>query len=134
MAAETLVFADAFASAFILEHDLQRTLGREIPLLMLTDSKFLFDLITRYRCTTEKRLMTDIAAIREAYNDRIISNIGLFCSDHNLADAMTKIGHNMALQTILRIHCIPHPIEQYIVDSRFVFRRPFIILWVHTSP
>jgi hypothetical protein len=54
----------------------------------------------------------------EAYNGRIISNIGLICSDYNAADAMTKIGHNMTLQTILRTHRITHPIEQYIVDSR----------------
>jgi hypothetical protein len=118
MAAQTLAFADAFDNEFILKHDLQRMLGREIPLLMLTDSKFLFDVITSNRYTTEKRLMTDIAVILEAYNERIISNIGLICSDSNTADATTKIGHNKALQTVLCTHRIAHPIEQYIVDTR----------------
>jgi hypothetical protein len=54
----------------------------------MTDSKFLFAVITNNRYTTEKRLMTDIAAVREAYNNRIISNNGLICSDDNAADAM----------------------------------------------
>jgi hypothetical protein len=36
MAPEALAFSDSFDHAFIIKHDLQRMLGREIPLLMLT--------------------------------------------------------------------------------------------------
>lgn len=117
MAAEALAFADAFDQAYILKHDLQRILGQEIPLFMLTDSKLLFDVITGNRYTTEKRLMVDIAAVREAYNDRIIANIGLIRSEYNAADAMTKITLNVPLTNILRTHRVSHPIEQYVVDS-----------------
>jgi hypothetical protein len=38
--------------------------------------------------------MADIASIREAYKDRVIANNALMRSEHNPADAMTKIGHN----------------------------------------
>ena len=97
MAADALAFADAFDHAFILKHDLQRILGREVPLLMLTDSKLLFDAITGNKYTTEKRLMVDIAFIRKAHHDHIISNIALIRSEHNAADAMTKVTQKYCL-------------------------------------
>ena len=78
MAAETLTFVDGFDNAFILRHDLQRMLGRGIPLLMLTDSKAPFDVITGSKYTTEKILIVDLAAIREAYNERTIRISDLF--------------------------------------------------------
>jgi hypothetical protein len=121
MAAEALAFADAFDHAFILKHDLQRILGREVPLLMLTDSKFLFDVITGNKYTTEKKLMADIASIREAYNDRTISNIALIRREHNAADAMTKIAQNAALQAVLHTHRVSHPLEQNVIDTRLFY-------------
>jgi hypothetical protein len=118
MAAEALVFSDAFDHASILKNDLQRILGREVPLLMLTDSKLLFDVITGNKYTTEKRLMADIASIWDAYKDRTISNIALIRSEHNAADAMPKIAQNAALQEILHTHRVSHPLEQYVIDTR----------------
>ena len=64
---------------------------------MITDSKLLVDVITGNNYTTEKRLMVDIASIREAYNDHIISNIALIRSEHNAADAMTKVTQKYCL-------------------------------------
>eukprot|EP00171_Calliarthron_tuberculosum_P003375 IDg3375t1 len=61
----------------------------------------LFDIITRNRQTSEKRLMIDIRAAREAYNERDISNIALIESEHNPADALTKIKSNKALSKLL---------------------------------
>lgn len=46
-----------------------------MPILMIADSELLFDVITGNRYTTEARLMVDIADVRAAYNQRIISNI-----------------------------------------------------------
>jgi hypothetical protein len=47
MASETLAFAHGFDAAFLIRHYLERMLGRVIPLVMLTDSKALFDILTR---------------------------------------------------------------------------------------
>ena len=116
IAAENLAFVDGFGNAFILRHDLQRMLGRKILLLMLTDSKALFDVITGSDYTTEKRLMVDLAAIREAYNDRTISIIGLIRSEHNPAAGLTKTGPNAAWQKLLQTNKLQHPIEQYVID------------------
>lgn len=70
MAAETLAFVNAFDSASVIKHNLKRMLGVSIPMPMLTASEPLFGIITRSRCTTERRLEIDIAAAREAYVNR----------------------------------------------------------------
>jgi hypothetical protein len=90
MAAETLAFAQAFDAAFALRHQLFEMLGREVPILMHTDSAALFDAITRYKRTTEARLMIDIHAVREAYRRKELHNVALIRSEYNIADAMTR--------------------------------------------
>jgi hypothetical protein len=39
-------------------------------------------------------------------------------SEHNAADAMTKIAQNAAWQEILHTHRVSHPLEQYVIDTR----------------
>jgi hypothetical protein len=117
MASETLAFAQGFESAFLIRHDLENLLGKTIPLIILTDSNALFDILTRNKSSTERRLMVDVAAVREAYHDLTISNVGLINSIHNPADGMTKVGCNQALLKLLTTHHIDHPIEQYILRN-----------------
>ena len=47
---------------------------------MLTGSLQMFDVITKASYTSEKRLMIDVAATREAYGRDEISNVGLVSS------------------------------------------------------
>lgn len=61
--------------------------------------------------------MVDIAAVHEAYNQRLISNIAFIKKEHNVADALTKIKSNDALLRMLRLHILNHPVEQYVVDN-----------------
>jgi hypothetical protein len=116
-AGETLAFAEAFDASFILRHDLSKILNRHIPLLMLTDSESLFKTLTKARYTTERRLLVDIAAARQAYHAKDISNIGLIASRYNAADGLTKIGSNPALYKILTTATIEHPIEQWVIEA-----------------
>jgi len=53
----------------MLRHDLERMYDQHLPLVMQSGSKQTFDFITRASHTTEKRLMIDLAAAREAYNN-----------------------------------------------------------------
>eukprot|EP00171_Calliarthron_tuberculosum_P005221 IDg5221t1 len=115
MAGETLAFVDAFDQAYILRHDLDRILNQFIPVIMLTDSEILFKVLTRARCTTEKRLMVDISATRQAYNDHLISNVGLISSEDNPADGLTKTKPNKALINLLRSHKLNHNVKQYVI-------------------
>jgi hypothetical protein len=116
MAAETLAFADGFDCAFTLREELKRLLGKHVPMLMLTDSAGLFDAITRHNRTSEGRLMLDIYAARESYRNREMDNIALIRSQHNIADAMTKVRGNSALLDLLRAHRIEHPVARYVLN------------------
>eukprot|EP00171_Calliarthron_tuberculosum_P022198 IDg22198t1 len=117
MASETLAFADSFDSAYTIKHDLEQTLGRRIPLPMLTDSQALFDILTRAKYTTEKRLMIEIAAARQAYNEKEIDNITLIESKYNLAGALTKIAPNETLNNLMKTRKASHLIRQYIIET-----------------
>ena len=55
LAAEVYAFADAFNMAFTIRQDLSKMISRNVQLTMLTDSKSLFDIITKGSQTTEKR-------------------------------------------------------------------------------
>lgn len=69
---------------------------------MFTDSKQLFDALTRRKQTTEKRLMIDIASAREAYKKFEIQAVGLIRGDQNPADGLTKDHDNGALEILLQ--------------------------------
>jgi hypothetical protein len=90
---EVLAFADAFDYAYTLRHNLEHMFGKSIPLSMLTDSKFLFDVISKSSSTLEGRLMIDITVSREASNRKELSDIGLVRSEFNPADSFTKAGN-----------------------------------------
>jgi hypothetical protein len=59
--------------------------------------------------------MLDIYVAREAYSNRDMDNIALIRTQHNLADALTKICGNSALLLALRTHRIEHPVVQYVL-------------------
>ena len=86
-----------------------------IPLLMLIDSKCLFDVITSNRNTEEGRLMIDIFAARQAYGRGEIDNIGLVAGEHNIADDLTKLEGNGKLFEAMQKGYLDHPVRDYII-------------------
>ena len=76
LVAEVIAFADLFDGAFTFRAQLEQALSRSIPLHVLIDSKYLFKIIGKSLRTSEKRLMLDISATREAYNSEQISHVG----------------------------------------------------------
>ena len=91
----------------------------------MTDLKLLFDVITRKRYTTEARLMMEIAAVREAYNQRLIPNIAFIKTEHNVADALAKTKSNDAPLWMLQTHMLNHLVEQFVVDKHIALTAPF---------
>jgi hypothetical protein len=112
---EVHAFADAFDYAIVLKRDLEAMLSQEIPLTMLTDSKSLFDVITKSSTTTERRLMIDISAVRNAYDVGEIQDVGWVRTNFNPADAFTKIGSCEALESIVASNSSKLPIEQWVI-------------------
>lgn len=115
---EIYAFADAFDVAYIIKRDLELILERSVRLQMFTDSKSLFDIITKCSSTTEKRLLIDVKAVREAYEKFEVSDVGFVRTENNPADSFTKLKPNDALQRILSHNKSDFPIDQWIVRTK----------------
>ena len=115
MGAETYALADAFDFAFCCKKDLERILEQRIPLQMLTDSKSLFDVITKCSNTSERRLMIDVDAVRTAYLKHEISNFGFLRGPNNPADGLTKPKSCPALIHLMRTGKANFVVEQWVI-------------------
>ena len=90
MSGEVIAFSDMFDIAISMSVELSKILNRKVPMQLLTDSKSLFDVISKGSRTSEKRIMLDIAAAREGFRDKLISDIEFVRSNANIADGLTK--------------------------------------------
>ncbi len=115
MAGEVIAFSDMFDVASSLSFDLSTVLMKSIPIHLFTDSKCLFDAISKGSRTSEKRIMIDISAAREGFKDKVISNIGFVRSQNNIADALTKDMKQKALRDALASGKLEINCEQWII-------------------
>ena len=80
-----------------IKSTIDKILEVNLPLVLCTDSKSLYDCLVRLTTTQEKRLMIDVISLRQAYERRQITEIKWIEGDANPADAMTKGKPNEAL-------------------------------------
>ena len=116
---EVYAFADGFDFAFMLRHDLQEIMGQTIPMSMFTDSESLFKVIVKSTTTTGKRLMIDIQAAREAYDQSEISDVGWIVSEDNPADGLSKPKRCELLESILDSGRNELKAEKWIIRNNF---------------
>lgn len=84
--------------------------GRSIPVLLLTDIKCHFDVLTSNESTTEGTLMLDIFAAWKGYTRREIENIGLIRREVNFADDLTKMNGNGALTAAMEMNKLAYDV------------------------
>ena len=101
----------------VLAHDLESITGRKFPVHLMTDSKSIFDTITKLSGVSEKRLMIDISALRQAYSTGEISNIGHVLTKYNIADSLTKRSKCALLDELLRTGKLSHPVNLWIIHE-----------------
>ena len=73
-----------------------------ISTIICTDSFSLYECMVKLGTTKEKRLMIDIMAIRQSYEQREITEIIWITGDLNPAHSMTKHASNIALIYIIK--------------------------------
>lgn len=79
LAAELVSFSDLFDPAFTAATEVGTLLrNTSVPVRLLTDNKFLFEVIRKTYSTSEKRLMLDIAPAREVYRSGLRLPISAF--------------------------------------------------------
>ena len=102
LSAELYAMMYGFDTSSVILHTLRSFLGKSIPLRLYTDSKCLFDSLTRLNSTTEKRLLIDLSLLREAYELREITEVLWIPGKQNPADGMTKQGPCHALLQLIK--------------------------------
>lgn len=102
--------AYGFERSFILRRDVQLM----PPLHCFTDLKQLFDSIPG-QLKTERRLMIDIMAAREAYEGIEVTQLGLVSSDDNPVDGLSKVKDNGALAPSLESGIDTCAVQQWIM-------------------
>ena len=62
----------------------------QLPLVLYTDLKSLYNCLVKLGTTQEKRLMVNLMCLRQAYEQHKITEVKWINGGNNPADAMTK--------------------------------------------
>ena len=118
LGAEVYAFNHYLDYLLALAHDISSIIDCKIKTVMFTDSKSLFDTITKLSTVSEKRLLIDISAICENYTTRDLSNIAHVRSNNNIANILTntKTGNSLHLELMSSAR-LSHPISQWIIPQ-----------------
>lgn len=98
---ETFANLDAFNAAYAVALNLRLALARTLKMVMFTDSKQLFGALVRGMMTTKRRLTVDIASACDSYCFFETGCVGLVKRSDNLADGLTNVSGNGALEQVL---------------------------------
>jgi hypothetical protein len=61
--------------AYLIKTTLDLILNKDIPLIICTDSKSLYNCLVKLGITYKKRLIIDVISMREAYKRREIAQV-----------------------------------------------------------
>jgi hypothetical protein len=102
--AETLACTAAVDVAYEMRLQLAQ-MGIDAEMDVLKESKLLYIELQGHKIVTEKRLMTDVADIRQDLRKKEVTRVGFVRSQYNLADGLTKplqLSKDSALTSVLR--------------------------------
>ncbi len=118
LGSEVDAFTQTLDFVLALAHDISDMLTRNMSILMFTDSKCLFDTITKLSTVSDKRLLINISGIRESYTASEITNVAHVSSKHNLANVFTKEqAERTMLRDLMATVKLEPPISQWIIPS-----------------
>jgi hypothetical protein len=107
---ELYAMTHEFDADSVIKSIIQRILNIfTLSMILLTDSRSLYDCLVKLDTTSEKRLMIDLMCLRQSYERREITKIRWIDEDTNSIDAMTKIN---SCQTLTKL------IDTNIIDLR----------------
>lgn len=101
LAAELFAMVHGFDVSSTIRLALNDMLDRVIPLRVYTDSRSLYDCLTRINQTAEKRLLIDLRMLRQSYERREITEVLWIPTAQNPADAFTKAKTSPALKQLM---------------------------------
>jgi hypothetical protein len=114
LASELYAMAHSFDIGASIKDTLEQILQINLPLVLCTDSKSLYDCLVRLGTTQEKRLMIDIMCLRQAYERREIAEVKWIRGDSNPADSMTKVKSSNALQRLIDTNTVEMEVIEWV--------------------
>ncbi len=89
-----------FDADSIIKSIIQRIFNIFLSMILLTDSRSLYDCLVKLEITSEKRLMIDLMCLRQSYERREITKIRRIDDEFNSVNVMTK---SNSCQTLSRL-------------------------------
>jgi len=121
LASEIYGMVGGFDAAYVLKQMLVAITKRlsipPTPLVMCTDSFSLYQCLVQLGTTAEKRLMIDLMALRQSYEERELDEVRWIAGGDNPADAMTKGSPNPALEKLVSTNQLIVRVEGWVNRS-----------------
>jgi hypothetical protein len=116
LAAELFVMIHDFDVDSVLKSILIKMLDKKtfISLILITDSKFLYDCLIRLNIIVEKRLMIDVMILRQFYERREITEMIWIHDINNSVDSMIKTKLSSTLKTMIDTNKIDLNITEWV--------------------
>ena len=109
-AAELFALIQGYDSGMAMKHSLSAIVGREVQISIFIDSKGVWDAVVSLKSLTEKRLLIDIASLRQSYSTGELRSFFCIDTSANPADAFTKDVPCPAFRNIMRSGRISHSV------------------------
>jgi hypothetical protein len=88
---------------FVFKVILTKMIDILISLILITDSKSIYDCLIRLNITVEKRLMIDVLTLRQCYERREITEVKWVHETNNSVNSMIKIKSSTVLKTMIDV-------------------------------
>jgi hypothetical protein len=102
----------AFDTPYAIKHDIETIIKQNVPIVILTDSIYLFHDITGASITAVKRLMIDLCVVKQACEHSEVDTTGFVRTEYNSADVLPKVPRCAILERIISTANLLHPIEE----------------------
>ena len=103
-----------FDIAASIKTTIDKVLQIDLPLVICTDSKSLYQCLVKLGTTAEKRLMIDVMCLRQAYERREIAEVRWIKGTTNPADSMTKAKPSNALKRLIDTNTLELDVEEWV--------------------
>ncbi len=106
LVAELYAMINEFNTESMIKSTIERILNVFILLILLIDSRSLFDCLMKLKTTSKKRLMIDLMCLRQLYKRREIAEIRWIDKEINSVDAMIKTKFCQVLKNLIDTNTI----------------------------
>jgi hypothetical protein len=118
LGAELYACAHGYDAAVSIKHSLDQLLGRNVDIVLHTDSRTLVDCLVTWCSTSERRLQIDIAVLRQAIARNELSNVAWIRTMFDPSDGLTRSRICPFLQDLLKTHILSHPIGLLLSEKK----------------